>query len=263
MSKKTESIEIRLSPELKSALVRVSDGKGRSMSEMVRSLIEGEVEGRGQPQPNTGEPIMLRSTYTRALRAFAFALPILALASVYVLSAQAPAQANAEIRIFFAEVDENGDGRITLPEVETFLAEDREADPDCAEQGEPCTLAAYSEFQLNRADVDASADVSYAEFEAVNIRDWADDFLHADIDENGLLTVDEIVAVELYWALEYGTLEEHEMARLSAACLAQFEAEEIRGLADTCNLNTEGRAELAAYDADRSGTVSLLEYLNR
>ncbi len=263
MSKKTETIEIRLSPELKSALARVSDGKGRSMSEMVRGLIEGEVDGRGQPQPITGEPIMLRSTYTRALRALAFALPILALAFIYMVSAQSPAMANAEIRIFFAEVDENGDGRITLPEVETFLADDWQAEPDCAEQEEPCTLSAYAAYQLNRADVDQSADVSYSEFEAVNIRDWADDFLHADIDENGLLTLDEVVAVELYWALEYGALDADEMARLSGACLAQVEAEEVRGLASTCGLQFEGRAELAAYDADRSGTVSLLEYLNR
>ncbi len=264
MSKKTESIEIRLSPELKSALSRVSDGKGRTMSDMVRGLIEGEVEGRGHSQPQTMEPVMLKSTYTRALRGLVFALPILALALVYLVSAQTPAIANAEIRVFFSEVDENGDGRITLPEVETFLVDDWQADPDCAtDEDEPCTLFAYAELQLNRADGDGSADVSYAEFEAVNIRDRAEDFLHADIDENGLITLDEIVAIELHWALEFEEVAEDDMARLSAACLAQVEAEEVRGLADICGLQAEGRAELAAYDADRSGGVTLMEYLNR
>ena len=260
MSKKTESIEIRLSPELKSALSRISDGKGRSMSEMVRGLIEGEVAGGGISQPLHGEPIMLRSTFSRAMRAFAFAIPILALAAVYLVSAQSPARANSEIRVFFSEVDANGDDRITLPEVEAFIAEDWEADPDCAADSDPCTVTEHAQFQLNRADADGSADVSYAEFEAVNIRDWAEDFLDVDIDENGILTADEMVAAELYWAIQRGA---DEIATLPAACLAQAEAEVVAGLAVACGFEAEGRAELAAYDADRSGGVTLLEYMNR
>ncbi len=262
MSKKTETIEVRLSPELKSALARVSDGKGNSMSETIRGLIEGEVEGGGTPQPQYGEPIMLRSTYTRALRALAFAIPILALATVYLVSAQSPASANAEIRVFFSEVDANGDGRITLPEVEGFLVEDWQADPECADLTEPCSLSEYARYQLNRADGDGSSDVSYAEFEAVNLRDWAEDFLQVDIDENGLLTADEMVAAELYWAIQSGD-DADEVAALPAACIAQVEVEQVAGLAQVCGFEAEGRAELAAYDADHSGAVTLVEYLNR
>ncbi len=262
MSKKTESIEIRVSPELKSALSRVSDGKGRTMSETVRDLIEGEVAGRVSP-PTPGDTIMLKATSARLWRGAIIALPIIALAFVYLLSAQSTATASAEIRIFFAEVDADGDDQITGPEIEAFAAADGwRAEPDCAAMSEPCTLAAFAAEQLGRADSDGSGAVSYPEFEAIMLRDRAEEFLDADLDENGMLTVDEIVGAELYWLSQDAEAMAEEELTLSAACLAQLEAEALPGIAVTCGFEAAGRAELAQYDIDRSGSVSLLEYLS-
>ena len=263
MSKKTESIEIRGSPELKSALAEVSTCKGRSMSDTVRDLIEGEVEGRGQPTPTpAGEPVMLKSAATQSLRAALIAVPVLALATLYLFSAQSPATANAEIRVFFTEVDVNADDRITLEEVNAFLHSDTwRAEPDCASTAAPCTLAEYAEIQMIRADADGSGFVTYGEFEAVNLRDWAEDFLAMDLDENGVVEADEVMAFDLFWQLDGA-----DPADLSPACQTHLTAENLPALLQSCTVSPDARADarsvIAAYDRDRSGGVTLLEYLN-
>ena len=264
MSKKTESIEIRLSPELKSALALASDGKGRTMSDTVRHLIEGEVAGRVQPIPTTGETIMFSTAYTHLMRTAAIALPVLALAFVYLMSAQSTATASAEIRMFFAEVDADGDDHITQSEIERFARADGwHPEADCADVAEPCTVTSFATEQLVRADTDTSGAVSFAEFEAIMLRDRAEEFLDADLDENGTLTVDELVGAELYWLSQDAEALAEEDINLTAACHAQLAAEQVAGIAETCGFAAEGRAEMAMYDMDRSGGVTLLEYLSQ
>ena len=100
---------------------------------------------------------MLKSAATQSLRAALIAMPVLALATLYLFSAQSPATANAEIRVFFTEVDGNADDRITLEEVNAFLQSDTwRAAPDCASPAAPCTLAEYAEIQMIRAAADGS-----------------------------------------------------------------------------------------------------------
>jgi len=262
MSKKTESIEVRLSPELKSALARVSDGNNRTMSNTVRHLIEGEVAGR-IPHSIPGETVMLSTTYKNFIRAAALALPVFALAFVYLMSAQSTASASAEIRTFFAAVDADGDNHITAPEIEAFASADGwRAEPDCAAMSEPCTIPALATQQLARADVDSSGAVSFAEFEAIMLRDRAEDFLDTDLDENGTLTLDEFVGAELHWLAQDPDAMAEEDITLSAACLAQLDAEQVHGIAEVCGFTAQGRIEIAQYDADHSGTVTLMEYLS-
>ena len=259
-SKKTETIEIRLSPELKSALGRVSQGQGRSMSEMVRLLIEGEVDGPRQSNLTGGTPMTLPKPFLRPL---AMILPIVVLAMIYLISAQGPATASEEARVFFAELDGDGDARVTQAEVEAFLiAEGWEPDPACGQPEEdPCELAEMAALQLDRVDSDRDGVADFAEVSAVILRDRAEDFLDMDIDENGFLSVDELVAGEVYWMVEEPEIAEEEGIELGQACIDQLAAEELAGLAATCGFETEARIELAVFDIDRDGRVSLTEFL--
>lgn len=266
MSKKTETIEIRVSPELKQVLARQSAARGRSMSETIRTLIAQEAAGGAFPQPD-GDKTMTRPSFLRRGRAAALALPMLILAALYLVAAQAPATAaGTEARVLFAELDRDGDAVVTGAEIEALLrAEGWRPDAACNTAAPPadlpCTLAAEAAHHHARADSDGDGVVVYAEVAAIITRDLAEAFLDTDIDENGVLSVDEVVAAELHWAFERPERAAEEGLVLPAACIAAFEAERLPGLAAACEAETEGRVHLATLDLDRDGRVSLPEYL--
>ncbi|MEO0999182.1 MAG: hypothetical protein AAFW69_01050, partial [Pseudomonadota bacterium] len=233
MSKKTESIEIRVSPELKSDLAQRAEGAGRSMSELVRGLIEREVAGAGDPEPQPGVTPMFARSLTRVTPALLVMLPVFALAALYLVSAQGPAVAASEFRVFFAELDRDGDRQVTVQEYTAFLeADEWEAEPDCAEVGEPCTPAALAADEIARIDGDADGAIAYGELEAFLLRERAETFLELDVNANGFVTLDEMALTEAYWRAEDGE-------EVSAACTALLEAETSTGAAETCGAEEE------------------------
>ncbi len=81
MTKKSETLEIRVSYELKSKLADLSEQRGSSMSELVRGVIDRELAG-----PSTN-PVGDKDMPIRSLSRFApktlYALPVLLLAGLY------------------------------------------------------------------------------------------------------------------------------------------------------------------------------------
>ncbi|MEM1237737.1 MAG: EF-hand domain-containing protein [Pseudomonadota bacterium] len=266
-SKKTETIEIRVSPELKDALSERASKAGRSMSEVVRGAIETQVAG--SPQLSGVNP-MLKSPLTRAAQLTLATIPAVALASVYLFSAQSPVSASAEIRSDFAFFDADADDAITQSEVIAALrGEDWEPVEACetgtADADEPCTIEAAAADHFGRADANGDGRVSFDEFEYVMLRDRAEDFLYLDLDESGQISLDEYAGVNLIELLDpeiAAIVLEEEGFQLSAECSAQLEAEEVSGLAAVCGVEQDLRAEMAIYDADRNGQVSLQEFLD-
>lgn len=156
MSKKTETTEVRLSPELKSAFTEVSKRRGHSMSEEVRDLIQGAVAEPVFPR-NPGDHVMTTSIRPTIFRSAAMAVPVAALAAVYLMSSQGPAQAVTEARIVFAELDSNSDGQITHDDMAAFAEADGwRPDPACASgdtpEWEPCTIDAMVDAHFDDAD---------------------------------------------------------------------------------------------------------------
>ncbi|MEM6488983.1 MAG: EF-hand domain-containing protein [Pseudomonadota bacterium] len=258
MTKKTESIEIRLSPELKAQLAARCQAEGRSMSDTVRGLIESQVQGAGVPNPDTGDDKMIFPSRKGAVRAAFLALPVVALGAAYGLSADTSAPAPAEIRVQFTEIDRDMNGAIDAPEYARFLTavDAFEPEPDCAAMGEPCTVEAWAEDKVGRVDSDGDGRVGFDEFEAAMLRDRAEVFIHHDMDANGFVTVDEMALVHAMHRVEDG-------ATLDAACEALVETETPAGALDACGEDPHGlRVEFAALDSDRDGRVGLLEFLH-
>lgn len=255
MSKKTESLEIRVSPELKSELQRMSAARDRTMSDVVRDLIARQIDGRGPNPTLESEPIMIRKTSRYLLRAGLVALPALVLGLVYTTTLQTPAVASTEARVFFAELDKDRDGSVTATEYANFLTlEEFEAEPDCEAQGEPCSAEELAMAEVARVDADGDGSVSYAELEAVILRGLAEEFLDFDIDENGFVTADEAALTIAYFAREDGEV-------IPEDCAALLNSETVAGAEAVCGDPHETRIEIAERDTDRDGRVSLLEFL--
>ncbi|MEM6973178.1 MAG: ribbon-helix-helix protein, CopG family [Pseudomonadota bacterium] len=270
MSKKTESIEIRVSPELKAALAARAEDEGRSMSDLVRDLIESERSGSGSgagagtrqgdggglPATDPGDDEMILPSRRGALRAALLSLPVAALGVVYALSAQTPATASSEFRVMFAELDANGDGRVEAPEFASFLVREEEFEPeaDCADKGEPCTALERATNEIDRHDSDANGVITYDELEAFLIRERAEVFIEHDVNANGFVTADEFALVQAFHAMEDGEA-------IPAACRTLIEEETPEGAAEACDAGEHLRIEMAEFDANRDGRVALLEYL--
>jgi len=116
MSKKTETIEVRVSPELKDELHGLSQQRGEAMSQTVRSLVEREVSLGAYPNAN-GENAMLNLKKTASFGGAT--LGLIGLAMVWNVATQAPVVAQSSVRMAFTEMDLNGDGGISEVEYNT------------------------------------------------------------------------------------------------------------------------------------------------
>lgn len=258
MSKKTETIEIRLSPEEKAALAEKSGAAGLSMSQYVRDLVE-----TGAPKGTAKGPnFMANRTFRTSLLA---AIPVAAAAFVYSFAATAPVHATSEARITFAELDRDGDGAITEAEFTAIMTEEEEAFPlpaACtgteieAEMSAP--LADRVKEEMAYLDSNGDGTVAYEELAAVLTRERAEEFLDTDANEDGFVTLPELKNAFAEDAPEEEPLTEEEKAL--DACFAALDAEEVEewGITD---LETDLRLYMAEFDANRDDKVSLLEYL--
>lgn len=272
MSKKTDSIEVRLSPELKARLAQESAASGTTMSGYVRDLIKA---GQGSAKPDGVSPMKLAQTTVLT------ALPAAILAAV--VFGGATATATPQLRVEFAEMDLNGDGVITAEEYTELLTgemvDDGFEDPLPAACAHDPALAEMTDAdwdpqeiaRADLADMDANGDfkVTYDELVNAAMRSRAEDFLAMDQNGDGVLDTAEIVA-DFGPAFDLPHGDGAEPGVLSEACLTALEksSDEIAdwgkegGALDADTLTHEARLVIAEMDANRDGVVSLREFLD-
>ncbi|MEL7027175.1 MAG: hypothetical protein AAGO57_08120, partial [Pseudomonadota bacterium] len=200
-SKKTSTIELRVSPELKVAMARVSATRGESVSTTIRDVLARELVG-GAAQTNRGFTMMKNTFRSPFGRAGLMMASVGALAVAYTFVAQAPAIASvgAEARVTFAELDTNGDDVVTPEEYATVIADEQAefADDDLSNLLTACEgtfiadeiseeraelSRAPNELAVERiAYLDSNDDgaVTFEELEALMIAERAQEFLDFD-----------------------------------------------------------------------------------
>lgn len=276
MSKKTEKIELRVSPEDKARLTDLGRARGETVSQIIRGLVARELSGPTPPQELDGD-----RTMTRSLKSYAVAGgALLALGAVYAATAHAPATAHqAELRVYFAELDADGDGLVTRDEFAAFEArEAREAAFEAAEAAEGAAsadpfgvdaacAADWARFEADEAeaeaaereaagyfaDLDGDGDqqIDYEELRRIFIAEREAEFDETDADFDGYVTRAEFESV---WREPFET-----DADLSPSCNAALEAErraELEALDPV-----EVRVKFARYDIDRDGRISRDEFV--
>ena len=117
-SKKTETIEVRVSPEQKADLAQLSANRAKTMSEVIRDLVERETARSGGQHARRGKVgtramILPAAPYKASGLAAAI---LLGLGISFNTISMNSAQANPDIRALFEDVDINGDGFISRAE---------------------------------------------------------------------------------------------------------------------------------------------------
>ena len=276
-SKKTDTIEVRVSPELKSEVGRLGAARGQTMSEVIRELVDRELARPVETETQTGNSLMSRFVSLPLARVGILGASVLGLALAYSFAGQMPALASvqAEARMTFAELDRNGDDVITPEEYARQIAKERTAEPwepeiipaacagtfieeEIAEETAKMTAPPEDLAEEHFAFLDSDRDgaVAFAELEAFLLAERAREFLEVDEDGNGFVTLDEVreqlrvpsPEEEAAWLAEDG---------LSEPCIQALLEMEV-----TLDEETEDpRLFIAEFDGDRDGRVGLLEFL--
>ena len=202
-AKKSETLEVRVEHEVKSALMHKARAEGRSASDVVRKSIESYL---------AEQPKEARSMLTTIWKPAA-ALSVGAAAIFWSALAPAPAAAGPDLRKAFERFDADKDGTVTAAEFRSGHADDRfiahnkhgpgsvapvmiplhhNRPPPTAGGPVPPELLAQ---EFARQDADKSGSVSFAEFEAFHRQMMTAAFTNIDRDSDGGIDGAEFAAV--------------------------------------------------------------------
>ncbi len=155
MSKKTETLELRLPYETKQAFMACCRAAGRSASEELRGFIAGYVEDRGARK--------------RDRKRLAIRIGLVSVALAAATAVAEPALARASVSASFAQIDATHDGRISFAEfaraVKPDVALDVGPTAPLAESGlSPDLKARILRESFDRIDINRDGEISLAEF---------------------------------------------------------------------------------------------------
>jgi len=120
--KKTESLEVRLPPETKSAFMAACRSNGTSASRVLRGFI-AQYLAASQRAPRSRQELAMVFTGSRRRRIASFTLGTAAAAAAAAATFAVPAHANVDARIaaVFEWMDGDRDGRVDAPEFQRSL----------------------------------------------------------------------------------------------------------------------------------------------
>lgn len=189
-SKKTDKIEVRLSPETKQAFLETCEQQGETASGVIRSLVEGYVKRFYRPVLARPFALVRRTPVWARWSATGVATAVMG--SVMMMPSQA--QSSIWENRFEQLGDVNGDGKIDLGEYHvTFTQKVAITETDAAR----ARIEDYFEIQFAKADTDGDGFIQKAEYVSVQIADMTRRFNQIDTDRDGHLTLDEFASPPL------------------------------------------------------------------
>lgn len=225
MSKKTESIEVRLSPELKERLTNLGAERGEAMSAIVRSLVEREVDqetSSSAPFSNSkkGHPTMPKifRTPRKAFTSSAVALSaLIALGLGLNIMTINVATAHEDLAALFKDADLDKDGSVDEAEFAQFfeMGEITDEDIDLANMNadfdlpavckndEAALIALEDDIDMDQevatffAEIDGNKDgkVGLEEMLASLKANALEEFTTLDSNKDGAITLSEFLVV--------------------------------------------------------------------
>ncbi|MEX3011171.1 hypothetical protein [Hoeflea sp. TYP-13] len=258
MSKKTETIELRISPEFKERVAELSGQRGQSTSRLIRQLLQREISASADKEKNAGLSFTSRRATTLAMSGIA----IVALAVAWNFTTPGDVSARPDVRVTFAEMDLDGDGIITRNEHEAYLQGAEVVDD---KEFADFKMPAACEAELSEAlqdplqdfsafDVNRDGGLDYTELLDAFIKIHTKEFEVLDTNKNGFLDRNELKAVVA-----------EEVFEVSEACDKALQAELGNDdLQDNANpdLESDVRMVFAVLDENRDRKITLVEYLN-
>lgn len=269
-SKKTDKIEVRLSPETKQAFHETCEQQGESASGVIRRLIEEYVARFHQPMIARPIEAVRRTPWWARWSA------VVAMTAGMVSLAALPSKAAPEPRWvgYFAEEDTNGDGVLgpedfLNPELTTaFLEPIRQKAPaDVYERirAEREELAGQAALRsVARYDTNGDDIVTLGEFQAHHEAIYRNLFDLVDVDRDRVISLEEVLSPPVglgrkhfggYWSQVPG--------RPWTGSVAEARKAWLRGEQDMPPAIVAARlgARFAEFDRDGNGAVSWNEYL--
>ncbi len=235
--KKSETLEVRVSLSEKSAFAARAAARGESMSAALRRLIAEDAVPH------------LLSNEVPMWRKFIFAgAPAAITASVLIAVSLAGAEAKTDFKGEFRSLDANRDGVIDYGELVSDMTHriaQAKVPPACKgtqwEERWAATPEMLADGHMEFYDANGDGEVTLKEYVASYERQRASDFVEADTDNSGFVTVGELEAAY--------RLDE---AKVSAECRAAI------------GMQSAAKApEIIEFlDADGDGRVSLREFVD-
>ncbi|WP_305986742.1 EF-hand domain-containing protein [Roseibium sp. MMSF_3544] len=235
--KKSETLEVRLSHREKTAFASRSAERGESMSAALRRMIADYAMQRSKPKE-----VSMWKKVTLMIA------PVAAIAALAAAMSLVDAEARVDFKGNFQAKDANGDGFVDRQEMIAVMTK-RAAQVDLPDVCDGTELARKWTFspeiladgEIEFADGNADGRLTLQEVIAAVERKRAADFVGADVDSNGYVTVSELA--EAYRKDE---------VNISAECRAAID---MQGAAKA--------PEIVAYlDRDGDELVSLREFVD-
>ncbi len=266
MSKKTETLEVRVSPELKARFTAVSRERGQPMSHIIRHLMQQEIDSYAPDPHQHGVRAMNSWKLHRFGTIAASGLVVLGLALAMNAATQSTVSARADVRVTFAEMDVNDDGKITQQEYETFwkqMEEDFEQEEDIA----------------HADDTPAACKADFAKLEELDRHHGHDqyryDFSAVDGNKDGAVRYAELQsAFDVMHTAEFREIDRNQDAFLDTGELMRAFQEDEPSLSKACKdamleshpdafefHEDDARLILAQFDENRDRKISLQEFI--